>query len=198
MKRENFRISTILFALIACIMMSATVSAMSRSKLKAAKPAVKFVEAGRTYNIKQMEKQFINKKKTDGLFFRKNAYMRRFCRSYNKQYLQCTIKKVTIKGNNATVKLRVTHPDAFMACSSALDDVFDNEVYLYYSNANIDKYIYRHIIEYVDSDWPVETETNTVTFKTKKIYGKWKIVKRTDAIADIINCEYQSADKETF
>ena len=46
-------------------------------------------------------------------FLKNNAYMASYCRKYNKKKLRYSVSNIILKGNKATVTLKVTYPDAY-------------------------------------------------------------------------------------
>lgn len=162
------------------------------AKQKAAiKPVKTFLSGAKTYNIRTMERQFY--KKPSGMFFKAKKYTGNYVRYYNKKMLSYSIDSVRVKGSRATVTAYVMYPDAYEAFYRALDkNYFYLMDHLKTSDLAADKKFIGYTKHYAKK-YKITPDVKRVTFYVKKRGRYWKISKKTKAITDVINANYETA-----
>ena len=159
---------------------------------KAVKAARKLFAYAKTYNIGKMNACFT--KSQDASFFKNNAYMASYCRKYNKKKLRYSVSNIILKGNKATVKLKVTYPDAYKPLLKTCEAMNWNG-YSYNSRTG-QKKMQSYVKKYTKR-FGVRKMTQTLTVSLKKTKKKgWKISGSTRAIKNAINCNYRTALKD--
>ena len=159
---------------------------------KAVKAARNLFAYAKTYDIGKMNACFT--KSQDASFFKNNAYMASYCRKYNKKKLRYSVSNIILKGNKATVKLKVTYPDAYKPLLKTCEAMNWNG-YSYNSRTG-QKKMQSYVKKYTRR-FGVRKTTQTLTVSLKKTKKKgWKISASTRAIKNAINCNYRTALKD--
>lgn len=163
---------------------------------KLIKAVGKYFSAAKKYNPSKLNNCFT--KKTSGSFFSNKKYMIKYCRKYNKDNIGYDIKKISIKGKTATVKVEATSTDAYDVFYASFADAVDYFIaHPGASTAAFNNYFSKQLKKNTRL-YDISDITTVVNFSYKKVGGKWKISKNTLAIRDIANCRYEKAYKDYF
>ena len=168
-------------------------SAKQRKLIKAVR---KYFSAAKKYNPSKLNNCFV--KKTSGSFFSDKKYMIKYCRKYNKDNISYDIKKISIKGKTATVKVEATSTDAYDVFYASFADAVDYSIaHPGISTTAFNNYFSKQLKKNTRL-YDISDITTVVNFSYKKVGGKWKISKNTLAIRDIANCRYEEAYEDYF
>lgn len=163
---------------------------------KLIKAVGKYFSAAKKYNPSKLNSCFV--KRTSGSFFSDKKYMIKYCRKYNKDNISYDIKKISINGKTATVKVEATSADAYDVFYASFADAVDYSIaHPGISTAAFNNYFSKQLKRNTRL-YDVSDITSVVNFSYKKVGGKWKINKNTLAIRDIANCRYEEAYKDYF
>lgn len=163
---------------------------------KLIKAVGKYFSAAKKYNPSKLNSCFV--KKSSGSFFSDKKYMIKYCRKYNKDNISYDIKKISIKGKTATVKVEAISTDAYDVFYASFSDTVDYSIaHPGISTAAFNNYFSKQLKRNTRL-YDVSDITTVVNFSYKKVGGKWKISKNTLAIRDIANCRYEEAYKDYF
>lgn len=192
------RIISILIAII-CIFNIFSIPVRADSKKKIIKPVVIYMKAAKSYNPDKMKTCFI-KKPT----YAYAKYYRNLFKKNNKKYLSYEIVEVRLKKKTATVKIKVTQPDYYVAFTHAYYDYLNwYEDYYYMNNKTpldslagnrLNRYVKRSIKKY-----GLEQKKRTVKFILQKTSRGWKTKKANNRIKDIAAMRnYQAYEEAQF
>lgn len=154
-----------------------------------------YFSAAKKYNTSKLKSFYLTPSKAK-LFIQKK-YTAKFIRKYNK-YLKYDFKSVSIKGNSATVKVSCRYYDATNTFYNSMDDMFKYILRNGGKTTGKEDYIqYKSMVRW-NKYFGKEYTTKTITFKLRKRGGKWKIQTQTQAILNMLHCNYQTAYNDYF
>ena len=169
---------------------------LSKAEKKVVSTATDLLKHAKKYDVKKMKGLFVSPPKD--FFFEKKVKLAKYCKKYNQKKLSSKIRSVSIKQDDATVKLDVTYPDAYYPFGYSYYDLVQYIVqHPKCSEKTMFKQYMKSLSRYTKA-FGVGKETKTITFKLKKTKKGWRIAKSSDDINNAVNCNYQKAYTDCF
>ena len=172
------------------------VRSMTKSEKAAMKATKQFIKAIKKYDAKKLMKSFVIAPK--GKIFVDNKYTAAVIRKINRKVIKYNIFEVSVSGKTAKVKLEIQYADASIAFFNGFSDLTQA---LYGNPSLINTSNQQRLAAFFTSRLKkdrYEKEWEPITLKFKKTSNGWKIDKMSNALARVINCNYQKAYKEFF
>ena len=166
----------------------------------ASKPIVQLYKYAKTYDVGKMSKCF--KKKPKGMFFEKMRYLANICRKQNSKEMDCELLKARVGKKKAQFKVAVCYRSGYDAFCDALGAYYEagtRYALKHYSTPSgswLDAQLKKQIEKSVKKIGFYETD-ETFNITVVKTSSGWKIAKTSKAIVDSVNCDYESAWRNT-
>ena len=169
-------------------------AASSKAETAVRKQTVKFLKQVKKYNEKGVTSCFLPENMRKSLdIYPQSSKQGQVVRSLHKQYFQYEIKKISVKGNNATVKIKATYYDGYDVFTYAFWDVVKYALtHPNLSDNEVDKYLAKYAKKYIKQSGD-NVITKTVSISFKKYKGKWKIKNANSKLDDMLNCRFTRA-----
>lgn len=186
------RLLCIVLSMILLLSTPVTAQAASKKETTAVKKAVTtLLNANKNYDPKKIKSCFKNPDKMTCVW---DDQWQKHIRKHNKAKFKYKIKKVTIKGKKASVRIYYETYDDYYAVWYAFKKMLHEE------NAdNLYRYVKRFENNYQHGDSPGysayrdDIYTATITIPLVKVKGKWKVEKMTKNMKRMFDCGIQAA-----
>ena len=184
------KLKRILIPLIILSLLFAVPVHAASPKTTVKRQATVFCWAVREYDQKVIHDSFLPRNMRKEIeYFDKGYGLDKTIRKLQRKYFDFKIKKVKVKGNTATVRIKFTYYDG--------EDLFDAafwyavEKHLYKtptaksSLTTMNKYAKKHLKHFPASYY---ITSDTITLKYRKYNGKWLITNMSARLSDVVNC----------
>jgi len=169
-------------------------AASSKSETAVRKQTVKFLKQVKKYNEKGITSCFLPENMRKSLeIYPQSSKQGQVIRTLHKKYFQYDIKKISVKGSKATVKIKASYYDGYDVFTYAFWDVVKYSLsHPKLSDNEVDKYLAKYAKKYIKQSGD-NVISKTVTISFKKYNGKWKIKNANSKLDDMLNCRFTRA-----